>query len=47
MVFKNLNKERVDIDFNVVPCLEDVNPVIHVEVALTFHRNLKFVVNQV
>ena len=45
MVFKNLIDEQADVDFDVVPCLEDVNLVIHVKVALTFHRNLKFVVD--
>ena len=46
-MFKKLVDKQMDGDFDVVSCLEDVNPVIHVKVALTFHRNLKFVLNHV
>jgi hypothetical protein len=47
MVFKYLIDEQTDGDFDVVSCLEDINPIIHVKVALMFHRNLKFVVDHV
>ncbi len=46
-VCENFVDEGSDRDLDVVSCLENVNAVIHVEIALAFDRYFQFVVDKV
>ncbi len=47
MFVENFIDEGSDGDLDVVSCLENVNAVIHVEIALAFDRYFQFVVSAV